>query len=110
MPADPGINWLLLGSEPFGKVTRLTRLATPQVAPLGAKKGARSDGSPQVKWPWLKKPEFQNGTLVSGNMDQNLRNPSCLILSHTQVGFVFMQAGLWESDVDFFFGSSKAGS
>ena len=27
----------------------------------------------------------QNGTLASGNMDQNLRNPSCLILSHTHV-------------------------
>ena len=27
----------------------------------------------------------QNGTLVSGNMDQNLRNPSCLILSHTHI-------------------------
>ena len=24
--------------------------------------------------------------LVSGNMDQSLRNPSCLILSHTQMG------------------------
>ena len=32
------------------------------------------------------KPEFQNGTLVSGNMDQNPRNPSDrLILSHTQM-------------------------
>ena len=29
----------------------------------------------------------QNGTLVSGNMDQNLRNPSCLFLSHSQAGF-----------------------
>ena len=28
----------------------------------------------------------QNGTLVSGNMDQNLRNPSYLILSHTHIG------------------------
>ena len=28
-----------------------------------------------------------NGTLVSGNLNQNLRNPSCLILSHTQIGF-----------------------
>ena len=28
---------------------------------------------------------YQNGTLVSGNMDQNLLNPSCLILSHTHV-------------------------
>ena len=28
---------------------------------------------------------YQNGTLVSGNMNQNLRNPSCLILSHTNV-------------------------
>ena len=27
----------------------------------------------------------QNGTLVSGNMDQNLRNPSCLILSHAHI-------------------------
>ena len=26
-----------------------------------------------------------NGTLVSGNMDQNLRNPTCLTLSHTQM-------------------------
>ena len=26
---------------------------------------------------------YQNGTLVSGSMDQNLRNPSCLMLSHT---------------------------
>ena len=31
------------------------------------------------------KNRYQNGTLVIGNMGQNLRNPSCLILSHTQV-------------------------
>ena len=32
----------------------------------------------------------QIGTLASGNMDQNLRNPPCLILSHTQLAmFVF---------------------
>ena len=31
------------------------------------------------------KNRYQNGTLVSRNMDQNLRNPSCLILSHTHV-------------------------
>ena len=31
------------------------------------------------------KNQYQNGTLVSGNMDQNLRNPSCLILSHTHL-------------------------
>ena len=29
------------------------------------------------------KNRYQNGTLVSGNMDQNPRNPSCLILSHS---------------------------
>ena len=34
---------------------------------------------------WLKKPEFQNGTLVSGSMEQNLRNACCLILSHTHI-------------------------
>ena len=32
---------------------------------------------------------YQNGTLVSGNMDQNLRNPSCLILSHTHI-YIYM--------------------
>ena len=31
------------------------------------------------------KNRYQNGTLVSGNMDQNLRNPSCSILSHTHI-------------------------
>ena len=36
-------------------------------------------------WLWLKKPAPKWVALVSGNMDQNLRNPSCLILSHTQI-------------------------
>ena len=31
----------------------------------------------------------QNGTLVSGNMDQNLRNPPCVILSHTHMGEIY---------------------
>ena len=31
------------------------------------------------------KNRYQNGTLVSGNMDQNLRNPYCFILSHTHM-------------------------
>ena len=31
------------------------------------------------------KNRYQNGTLVSGNMDQNPHNPSCLILSHSQI-------------------------
>ena len=30
---------------------------------------------------------YQNGTLSNGNMDQILRNPSCLILSHTHLSF-----------------------
>ena len=36
------------------------------------------------------KNRYQNGTLASGNMDHNLRNPSCLILSHTHMDQVFM--------------------
>ena len=32
------------------------------------------------------KNRYQNGTLVTGNMDQNPRNPSSLILSHTHLG------------------------
>ena len=31
------------------------------------------------------KNRYQNGTLLSGNMDQNPRNPSSLILSHSHV-------------------------
>ena len=31
------------------------------------------------------KHEFQNGTLVKGTKDEDLRNPSCLIVSHTQM-------------------------
>ena len=38
----------------------------------------------QLIWLWLKN-RYQNGTLVSGNMDQNPRNTSCLILSHTHI-------------------------
>ena len=43
------------------------------------------------------KTRCQHGTLVSKNMDQNLRNPSCLILSHTHMS-VFPSLGdqtLW---------------
>ena len=37
------------------------------------------------------KSRYQNGTLVSGNMDQNLCNLSCSILSHTQLAFDWHQ-------------------
>ena len=46
-------------------------------------------------WLWLKK-RYQTGTLVSGNMDQNLRNPSCLILSHTHI----MDPQKWLVDIN----------
>ena len=36
-------------------------------------------------WLWLKKRTVPNGARVSGNMDQHLRNPSCVILSQTHV-------------------------
>ena len=52
---------------------------------------ATSDTLAYVWFIWLlKKPEFQNGTLLSGNMDQNLRTPSCLILSHTHLGVALL--------------------
>ena len=41
----------------------------------------RTNQSMQNIWVWLKKP-VPKWNLVSGNMDQNLRNPSSLILSH----------------------------
>ena len=43
------------------------------------------------------KNRYQNGTLVSGNMDQNPRNPSCLFLSHSQMtssGWFKQECGL----------------
>ena len=38
-----------------------------------------------VKWLWVKICT-QNGTLVSGNMNQNLRSPGGFIWTHTQMG------------------------
>ena len=37
------------------------------------------------------KNRYQNGTLVNGNMNQNPRNPSCSILSHTQMKRLIQQ-------------------
>ena len=42
------------------------------------------------------KNRYQNGTLVSGNMDQNLRTPPCLILSHSHMLRVLSKFGLPE--------------
>ena len=42
-------------------------------------------------WLWLKN-RCQNGTLVSGNVDQNLRNPSCLILSHSHLNICLLES------------------
>ena len=41
-------------------------------------------------------------TLVSGNMDQNLRNPSCLILTHTHIlkQMVDRELGLFQVETD----------
>ena len=47
---------------------------------------------PQSKLAVAHKNGTQNGTLVSGNMDQNLRNPSCFILSHAQLSTPCMEA------------------
>ena len=44
------------------------------------------NGPPSTRNGCGSKNRYQNGTLVSGNMDQHLRNPCCLILSHTQMG------------------------
>ena len=38
------------------------------------------------------KNRYQNGTLVSGNMDQNLHNPSCLILTHSHIQSIQYQS------------------
>ena len=41
------------------------------------------------------KNRYQNGTLISGNMDQHLRNPSSLILSHCQIDRFGLLVSLW---------------
>ena len=57
---------------------------------LGPDTWARFFRGPQEECPLLQiwlllKNQYQNETLVSGNMNQNLRNPSWLILSHTHI-------------------------
>ena len=47
----------------------------------------KDPGAPKKLHGCGSKPRYQNGTLVSGNMDQNLRNPSSFILSHTHMSF-----------------------
>ena len=44
-------------------------------------------------WLWLKKPEYQNGTLVSGHMDQNLRLETPSENFATRLGFWLVAAG-----------------
>ena len=58
----------------------LTNEQTNKRRPRGSIRG------PKDTWLWLRKPEFQNGTLASGSMQsmhQELRHP-CSILGHTQ--------------------------
>ena len=50
------------------------------VAPVGM-----DDPQYMYKYGCGSKNRYQNGTLVSGNMHQNLRNPSCSILSHSHI-------------------------
>ena len=53
--------------------------------PLGGNAGVESSGKPKG-YGCASKNRYQNGTLVSGNMDQHLRNPSWSILN----GFGFL--------------------
>ena len=38
-----------------------------------------------VRWLWLSKMRTQNGTLINGTKDYNLRSPGGFILTHTQI-------------------------
>ena len=106
MPFGSGILKISYTPRPFWPaLLQKTRAARPRAGSLGLGKlcvaeppsgGSHPVGVPQ---PFLhtkprsawgtcgrgSKNRYQNGTLVSGNMDQNLRNPSCFILSHTHV-------------------------
>ena len=55
---------------------------------------------PQLPLNWLWAKNRHNGTLANGNMDQNLRSPVGLILTHTQLWAKFAEAirrrpGMW---------------
>ena len=66
----------------------------PVNIPIPTKIGSKMGGAPtnqngtplvltgQIICLWVKT-RYQNGTLVSGNMDQNLRSPGGLLLTHT---------------------------
>ena len=51
----------------------------------GCKTCNATGGSLNLTWISGSKNRYRNGTLVSGNMDQSLSNPSWFILSHTHV-------------------------
>ena len=50
----------------------------------GSHKETKHLGVFELIWQWVKN-MYQNGTLVNGSKEYNLRNPSCLLLSHTHL-------------------------
>ena len=78
-------------ASPSGRGAVLT-LKTKRSFPAGWTWSKPSPTAAQREAQWLSlahgsgsKNRYQNGTLARGNMDQNLRNPPCLILSHTHI-------------------------
>ena len=100
------LGWNLLGGFPCSFSAGLGQSAErappchhrPQALPkkMCSVSGPGPLGSPMNEAPYGcgSKNRYQNGTLVSGNMDQNLRSPSCLILSHTHMVCHFLRVPL----------------
>ena len=70
----------MAGAGCFSHIQDQSGLVSILVQPLGIFFWGFSNG-------YGSKNRYHNGTLVSGNMEQNLRSPSCLILSHTQITY-----------------------
>ena len=79
------------GQEPASTSTKGAQCAfTTGSCQRKAKALSRTSGAVGVTWSWVKNRNPPNGTLESGNMDQNLR-PVGLILTHTHFGFRLKQ-------------------
>ena len=94
--------------KPFDEDTGLVILPTNRPTgrlPANGSPRHRRSHSPQLKrdlegrslppFGCGSKERCQNGTLVRGNMDQNPRNPSCLILSHSHLTQVIKVVNKW---------------
>ena len=94
---EPSFLWASDKANPFHTHTHTPTRTEEMASILGTPDKQHRRHGKDWEGPWVclglttgnpcgcgSKNRYQNGTLVSGNMDQNLPNPFCLILSHRE--------------------------